>query len=296
MSFKSKKVLVMCCEGLYQDHLINRLNQSFSVCGIVRHRSKENNPALIKRIIKHKNPLSFIKHVVTRLKLRKYESIAAPVIKQLFSADNLASEGRSEIAQIYSDDINKPEVVSFIKTQKPDLICVNGTNLLRQPILDIIDTIEFGIINLHTGLSPYSRGGNCNLYMLLARKPELVGITVHHIDKGIDSGDIIISNRLAFEPKDNYEIIDAKCFHMGIEAMIHACEQLFKGHSVRIKQWQQGQLFLKRTGYYYHPAQRLEVNKLIEQGLLKRYLDNPQNVDETIRTVGEFKYADENTT
>ena len=270
--------------------MINRLNESFSVCGIVKHRNNANHPTLTKRIVQHKNPVNFIRHVLTRLRLRKHENHAAPVIKKLFKTDNQACEDQNSIAKIYSDDINHPEVVNFIKAQRPDLICVNGTNLLRQPILEIISTIKFGIINLHTGLSPYSRGGNCNLYMLLEHKPELVGITVHHIDQGIDSGDIIISCRPLFERDDNYEIIDAKCFHMGIEAMVHACGQLFKGQSMRIKQWQKGQLFLNRTGYFYHPGQRLEVNKLIENGLLRNYLDKSQDSRDEIRTVGEFNY------
>ena len=48
-----------------------------------------------------------------------------------------------------------------------------------------------GIINLHTGPSPYTRGGNCNLYALRDGHPEWVGVTVHYIDPGIDSGELI---------------------------------------------------------------------------------------------------------
>ena len=283
----------MCCEGIYQDHLIRRLGEAFTVCGIVRHRSEINNTNLINRVLNHKNPLNFCRHVLTRIQLRKYEQSAAPVIRQLFQTGQHPTAGATEIPVIYSSDINKPEVVNFIKQQKPDLICVNGTNLLRQPLLEIIDKIEFGIINLHTGLSPYSRGGNCNLFMLLEHKPELVGITVHHIDKGIDSGDIIISCRPGFESTDNYEIVDAKCFHIGNEAMVQACKLLFSGHSLRVKQWQKGKLFLKRTGYVYQPAHRLAVNRLIENGLLKNYLKNQSSADHGVRTIGDFDYPDD---
>jgi len=116
---------------------------------------------------------------------------------------------------------------------------------------------------------------------------------VHHIDKGIDSGDIIISCRPRFKPDDNYEIIDARCFHIGNEAMIQACMQLFSGQGVRIKQWLDGKLFLKRTGYSYQPAQRLEVNRLIEKGLIKNYLLNRSKIDQGIKTVGNFDYPDD---
>lgn len=283
----------MCCEGSYQDHLINRLDDEFTVCGIVRQRSDRIRQRIISRIKQHGNPANFIRHVLIRLKLRQYEIQAIAYIQERFKDNQRGVEKGVDIAQIFTTDINEPAVVSFIKLHKPDLICVNGTKLLRQPLLELIDSVEFGIINLHTGLSPYARGGNCNLYMLLERKPELVGITVHHIDKGIDSGDIIISCRPRFKPDDNYETIDARCFYIGCEAMVQACEQLFSGRSLRIKQWQSGKLFLKRTGYIYEPSQRLEANKLIENGLLMDYLENRGEVDQDIRTIGRFDYPDD---
>ena len=295
MSYKSKNILVMCCEGFYQDHLINRLGQEFTICGIVRQHSKNNKRTLLRRIFQHKNPVNFINHILTRIKLRKYENNAQDFIRKLFQSRQTDTNVTADIPQIFSTDINNPEVVSFINAQKPDLICVNGTNLLRTPILELIDNIEFGIINLHTGLSPYSRGGNCNLYMLLEHKPELVGITVHHIDKGIDSGDIILSSRPKFEAGDNYEIIDAKCFHLGIEAMALACIQLFSGTSVRIRQWQKGKLFLNRTGYFYQPSDRLKVNKQLQSGLLTNYINNQDSTDKSVKTIGEFNYPEKET-
>ena len=290
MGFKTKKVLVMCCEGAYQDYLIHRLDDEFSVCGIVRQKSDQKRRSLLNRIRAHKHPLTFIGHLLTRLKLRKFERQAAPVIRELFNRNPGQTDFRRDTAQILCTDINHPDVVAFIKNQNPDLICVNGTNLLRRPILDLIEDFEFGIINLHTGLSPYSRGGNCNLYMLLEQRPELVGITVHHIDRGIDSGDIIISCRPELSPDDSYEIIDAKCFHMGIEAMVEACKQLFSGNSLRVRQWQKGKLFLNRTGYFYKPGHRLEVNRMLKNGLLADFLQSKGHADDGIRTIGKFHY------
>lgn len=280
----------MCCDGIFQDRLIHRLDQEFSLCGIVRHRGGIEKRSFIKRISAHRNLSGLTRHALTRMKLRSYESDARPVIDRLFHHHGHYPHNRPDLDRIECTDVNHPEVVRFIQARKPALICVNGTNLLRQPVLDLIDHIEFGIINLHTGLSPYSRGGNCNLYMLHEQKPEYVGITVHHIDRGIDSGDIIISCRPELKADDNYETIEAKCFHIGIEAMVHASRQLFSGTATRVKQWQKGKLFLNRTGYYYQPAHRLEVNRLIDSGLLADYLLDKARTDDRVRTVGDFDY------
>jgi methionyl-tRNA formyltransferase len=141
-------------------------------------------------------------------------------------------------------------------------------------------------VNLHTGLSPYSRGANCNLYMILEGHPELVGVTVHHIDPGIDSGDIIRSAQVPLEPGDNFETIDVRSFHVGIELLLAAARELVAGRAARVPQWEKGKLFLQRTGYRYEPWQRLEANRRLEGGLLAEYLADREARDAAVRLVG----------
>jgi hypothetical protein len=45
-------------------------------------------------------------------------------------------------------------------------------------------------------------------------------------------------------------------------------------------------LFLKRTGYAYHPYQMVEVNRLIANGLIDRYLSEKARIDAKVRLVG----------
>src|SRR6185369_2573584 len=124
------------------------------------------------------------------------------------------------------------------------VVAVNGTRLIRQPLLRQAASLRLGLINLHTGLSPYSRGGNCNLFMLLEDHPELVGITIHYIDEGIDSGDIIITARPDMDHDDTIETIDVKTFELGNRAMVSALQQLHAGCAERVKQWTPGKEFL----------------------------------------------------
>jgi len=70
--------------------------------------------------------------------------------------------------------------------------------------------------------------------MLIERHPELVGITIHHIDRGIDHGDIIITSRPDMSPDDNFEIIDGKTFKLGNECMVAAVRQLHDGKAERV--------------------------------------------------------------
>jgi hypothetical protein len=122
--------------------------------------------------------------------------------------------------------------------------------------------------------------------MILEGHPELVGVTVHHIDAGIDSGDIIRSAQVPLQSDDNFETIDVRSFDLGIDLLIAAARDQVAGRAERVRQWEQGKLFLQRTGYHYEPWQRLQASRLLEGGLLRDYLNHRAERDAAIRVVG----------
>ena len=64
---------------------------------------------------------------------------------------------------------------------------------------DLIDFLSAKIINLHISLLPWNKGADPNLWSFLENTPK--GVTIHFIDKGIDTGDIIAQKELFFDPE-----------------------------------------------------------------------------------------------
>lgn len=64
----------------------------------------------------------------------------------------------------------------------------------------IIDKMPGRIINIHTSYLPYNRGAYPNFFSWLHDTPK--GVTIHYIDEGIDTGDIIVQ-RLAYFNTDD---------------------------------------------------------------------------------------------
>jgi methionyl-tRNA formyltransferase len=89
-------------------------------------------------------------------------------------------------------DINSDATVEFTKKLQPGLIVVSGTALVKEKLLGTQALV--GIINLHTGLSPYVKGGpNCTNWCIANNDWHLVGNTIMWLNAGIDSGNIITS-------------------------------------------------------------------------------------------------------
>ena len=279
------RIVVLCCDGEFQKHLVRKLHNAFHVSGVVFYREARSKGSLGERLRRYIKPGNLARYLIARWDMRRTARAATPVVSALFDGHRNPEVPR-DIDIEFVDDINTRRSVDFVVRHAPDIVCVNGTNLLRRPMLDLSRQIPLGIINLHTGLSPYTRGGNCNLFALLEGRPEWVGVTIHYIDPGIDSGDLILTAQVPMDAEDNYDVIDARTFRCGIDLLEKAVRQIVEGSAERVPQWHEGRLYLRRTGFVYEPYQRYRVNRLLKDGLLREYLANKEARDSAVRLVG----------
>jgi hypothetical protein len=145
--------------------------------------------------------------------------------------------------------INSEETVKFTRQLNPDLIIVSGTALVRQPLLDIPATI--GIINLHTGLSPYVKGGpNCTNWCIANNAWHLTGNTIMWLNAGIDSGNIIttetIDIRNAVSLDDAHIRVMEHAHDLYLRAINYLLETASPYNSIPQAQLGKGKLFLNR--------------------------------------------------
>jgi methionyl-tRNA formyltransferase len=175
---------IVCWIGDAPNHwaLVDKIAREFKIEGIVieKRTSKKNSVSLIR----------FIKTVIDKIRFRKIDQAWASL--QNYYKKNFKIP--PEIAVLVVDSINTPMVVDFTATLSPDLVFVSGTSVIKQPMASM--KIPVGIINLHTGLSPYVKGGpNCTNWCIANNEWSLIGNTVLWLSAGIDSGNIISSER-----------------------------------------------------------------------------------------------------
>jgi len=88
----------------------------------------------------------------------------------------------------YEQKLTKEVVVEF----NPDFIISYGYRFIIKN--DIIVLFRNRIINLHISLLPWNKGADPNLWSFLEDTPK--GVTIHYIDEGIDTGDIILQKEV----------------------------------------------------------------------------------------------------
>lgn len=116
-----------------------------------------------------------------------------------------------------ANDINSESSISAINSIKPELIVTLGCSILRRRLLQVI---ECPIINIHPGIAPRYRGGGGNLWAIHESNLDYVGVTVHLIDEGIDTGlPVAISPIPRSNIEASFDDIDCYAFELGAKLL-----------------------------------------------------------------------------
>jgi len=103
------------------------------------------------------------------------------------SAQGLRAEWPG-VERAEATDLNAPEAIERIREARPDLLVVFGTKILKAPLLTVPAK---GTLNAHTSLLPAYRGTRSEFWQCLNNDPTSAGITIHLVDTGVDTGQIL---------------------------------------------------------------------------------------------------------
>lgn len=100
---------------------------------------------------------------------------------------------------------------------------------------DLINLPPFKAINCHAGKLPFYRGRNVLNWVLINDEAEF-GITVHYIDEGIDTGDIILQKVFQINDSDDYSTLLLTSYRECGSILFEAIKQIQSGKVKTIKQ------------------------------------------------------------
>ena len=117
------------------------------------------------------------------------------------------------IPVLVADDFDSSDMLAELKKYNCDLFLSIGFNRLFSDAL--LELPACGCINMHNGLLPFNRGTYANIWSIVDATP--AGATLHYIDSGIDTGDIISRKKVSVTSEDTGETLYRKIEKASIE-------------------------------------------------------------------------------
>ena len=128
---------------------------------------------------------------------------------------------------------NNVEFIEEIKRFKPDVICVVAYGkILPKEILEIS---KFGCINVHGSLLPQYRGA-APIQWAVLNGDKTTGITTMYMDTGMDTGDMILKEKIEIGEDDTTGDVWENLSKIGANLLVKTLKQIEEGTAPRIPQ------------------------------------------------------------
>ena len=155
----------------------------------------------------------------------RHQVLTAPAIK------NIAREAGIPVLQPHS--LRSPDALSNLRRLNPDLIVVMAYGQILSQ--EVIDMAPMGCINAHASLLPRHRGAACIQSAIKSGDAE-TGITIMHIVRKLDAGDIIAQISTPLEGTETGGSLHDKLARMTPDVLLPVIHSIEKGTATRIRQ------------------------------------------------------------
>ena len=96
---------------------------------------------------------------------------------------------------------NAPESIAALRALQPEVVVLSGTRIVSEAVLSSVPAV---FLNVHAGITPLYRGVHGGYWALVDGLPERCGVTVHRVDAGIDTGEIVSQAVIVPSRDDNF--------------------------------------------------------------------------------------------
>jgi hypothetical protein len=250
-------VLILCGGSPRHFYVANRLCHAGKPLAIVQERGSQFNAA---KLLKLARPKVLFRKVWRWIRDRKRYTGGREA--RFFFGDGEPRLDRPELV-VHVPHINHTDVIALAERLRPDVIAVFGTSLIKS---DLLGKGRLGILNLHGGLSPHYRGADCTFWALYNGEPERVGCTIHFIDRGIDTGDLIAHVSPQIEEDDDELTLFWRAVRDSADVYAETLDRLERGEKFGRPQSDKGRLYQVKDRLLRHET---SVARKMSGGLLK---------------------------
>lgn len=139
--------------------------------------------------------------------------------------------------------VKEKEAVETLREYNADIFVVAAFGQLLSE--EILSMPKYGCVNIHASLLPRYRGAG-PIQWAIINGEEKSGVTIMQMDKGLDTGDMLLKEEVAIEPKETGDSLHDKLAEAGARLIVEALAKLERGELVPEKQKEEESCYAKR--------------------------------------------------
>lgn len=162
----------------------------------------------------------------------------------------------------------QPSGLALLRHLAPDyIVSIHFPYVMPEEVLAIPSV---GVLNLHPAYLPYNRGWHTPSWAILDETP--IGATLHFMDRGVDTGDIVHQARLAVSPGDTAHSLYGRLLQLELDVFTEAWPRLASGVISRTPQNRAEGSAHTRQDLLQDAVQRIDLGEQMRAGDLLRKL------------------------
>ncbi len=153
----------------------------------------------------------------------------------------------------------QPQVIKILSNMDLDyIIGVHFPYIIPPKILSIP---KIGVLNLHPAYLPFNKGWHTPSWGILEQTP--VGGTLHFMDEGVDTGDIVHQKQIEIHPMDTADSLYRRLKDVEFDVFVEAWEGLVTKTYTREEQKLSSGTFHHKKDLFNVDIQKIELNQPI---------------------------------
>lgn len=130
-------------------------------------------------------------------------------------------------------NLKKENFEEILLNENPDVIAVVAYGRILPEY--VLKYPKYGCVNVHSSLLPKYRGSAPMQWCVINGETE-TGVTTMLMDKGIDTGDMLLKESIKIMPNDTFETVHDKLAPIGAKLLVNTIKNLERGVQIREKQ------------------------------------------------------------
>ena len=129
--------------------------------------------------------------------------------------------------------VKDAEAVEILRGYEADVFVVAAFGQILSE--EILNMPKYGCINIHASLLPKYRG-SAPIQWAIINGEKTTGVTIMQMDKGIDTGDMLMKSEIAITPGETGDSLHDKLAEAGAKLIVQALPKIESGDITPVKQ------------------------------------------------------------